>query len=566
MTKYLCSKMKCQHHLMMVLIVSWSGGGFAAYEWNNNDMAIQHVAAFLHNNPHLKQLCLKDDGCPYKEGLRSSVGEGNCWGYENDCNNADKLPDCPGDSQNWAPDKTSQKQEFWNTADFGYVQQHRKERKLYCRPGKPDDSSLECTDHLRMCHASNIFIDLSTAGLSHSTNPYREDVLKKNQIGGHCHLNKELLQSQLDHKSPLQSWAAEMEHYTELVDLKCDIFISRPTYLIKLDATVNMYHHFCDFVNLYISQHINNSFNLDVNIIIWDTSGHNMNPMFIETWKAFTKHPLMLLKDFDGKRVCIKQAVFSLLARMRRGLYYNMPLIPGCYGSSLIRSFSHHLIHRLRIPQNGPLESKIRVTLLTRSTQYRQILNQDQLLRSLQTDVEMEVQQVDFNRTVPFLKQIEISHNTDILIGMHGAGLTHMLFQPDWGVIFELYNCEDAGCYLDLSRLRGIRYLTWKNKQLLTQEDEGHHPTLGAHAKFTNYAFDVDEFMRLVRLGAAYVKHHPAFHAAHTARFFSTELQQEKQHQDSITLQKQYQQHKENHGISGSIPPEKLNSFPRDDL
>lgn len=34
-----------------------------------------------------------------------------------------------------------------------------------------DDSSLECTDHLRMCHASNIFIDLSTAGLSHSTNP-----------------------------------------------------------------------------------------------------------------------------------------------------------------------------------------------------------------------------------------------------------------------------------------------------------------------------------------------------------------------------------------------------------
>lgn len=32
-----------------------------------------------------------------------------------------------------------------------------------------------------------------------------------------------------------------------------------------------MYHHFCDFVNLYISQHINNSFNTDVNIIMWDT-------------------------------------------------------------------------------------------------------------------------------------------------------------------------------------------------------------------------------------------------------------------------------------------------------
>lgn len=32
-----------------------------------------------------------------------------------------------------------------------------------------------------------------------------------------------------------------------------------------------MYHHFCDFVNLYISQHINNSFSSDINIVMWDT-------------------------------------------------------------------------------------------------------------------------------------------------------------------------------------------------------------------------------------------------------------------------------------------------------
>ena len=34
---------------------------------------------------------------------------------------------------------------------------------------------------------------------------------------------------------------------------------------------VNMYHHFCDYVNLYISQHLNNSFSMDVNVLIWDT-------------------------------------------------------------------------------------------------------------------------------------------------------------------------------------------------------------------------------------------------------------------------------------------------------
>ena len=40
---------------------------------------------------------------------------------------------------------------------------------------------------------------------------------------------------------------------------------------------------------------------------------------------------------------------------------------------------------------------------------------------------------------------------------------------------------------------------------------QGHHPTLGAHAKFTNYAFDIEEFMRLISKAAEHVKSHPAF-------------------------------------------------------
>jgi len=29
--------------------------------------------------------------------------------------------------------------------------------------------------------------------------------------------------------------------------------------------------------------------------------------------------------------------------------------IPGCYGSSLFQAFSAHLVHRLHIPQDGPV-------------------------------------------------------------------------------------------------------------------------------------------------------------------------------------------------------------------
>lgn len=75
--------------------------------------------------------------------------------------------------------------------------------------------------------------------------------------------------------------------------------------------------------------------------------------------------------------------------------------------------------------------------------------------------------------------------------------------------MFELYNCEDERCYLDLARLRGIHYITWRKPSKVFPQDKGHHPTLGEHPKFTNYSFDVEEFMYLVLQAAEHVLQHP---------------------------------------------------------
>lgn len=68
---------------------------------------------------------------------------------------------------------------------------------------------------------------------------------------------------------------AELGSYSslnfEIDEYNCDEIVVKPTIFIKLDAVVNMYHHFCDFFNLYASQHINGSFSDDVQIVIWDT-------------------------------------------------------------------------------------------------------------------------------------------------------------------------------------------------------------------------------------------------------------------------------------------------------
>lgn len=161
---------------------------------------------------------------------------------------------------------------------------------------------------------------------------------------------------------------------------------------------------------------------------------------------------------------------------------------------------------------------KLRVTLLARGTQFRNILNQDELIKEARRRLggEIDLRVVTYDVNTPFLSQINQTHNTDIFMSMHGAGLTHLLFLPDWAAVFEVYNCEDKDCYHDLARLRGVKYFTWETESKVTPQDDGKHPQLGTpHKKFTNYTFDKSEFVRMLKKMIRYVRENPAYVAAH---------------------------------------------------
>jgi protein O-GlcNAc transferase len=160
-----------------------------------------------------------------------------------------------------------------------------------------------------MCRARNIYFDFADLNSVGSNDRYREDLFKIGQVGGRCKFNAEGFKKLGDHKSPLQSWYSELQTYQEMSEnplhtpKKCDVIINEPTFVIKLDAGINMYHHFCDFVNLYVTQHANNSFFQNVNVLIWDTSSSDYWSYFSDTWKVFSNKKLIYIRSFDKKKV-----------------------------------------------------------------------------------------------------------------------------------------------------------------------------------------------------------------------------------------------------------------------
>lgn len=124
------------------------------------------------------------------------------------------------------------------------------------------------------------------------------------------------------------------------------------------------------------------------------------------------------------------------------------------------------------------------------------MLNENELIKRISSNDQYEVQRVIYDKNLKFSDQLKITRNSDLFIGMHGAGLTHLLFLPKWATLFELSNCGDPNCYKDLARLRGVNYITWEDDSLVDSIDAGYKD--GSHEKFKNYKFDADEFGRLV--------------------------------------------------------------------
>ncbi|KAJ3415502.1 hypothetical protein HDV05_004704 [Chytridiales sp. JEL 0842] len=108
--------------------------------------------------------------------------------------------------------------------------------------------------------------------------------------------------------------------------------------------------------------------------------------------------------------------------------------------------------------------SKPRVTLILRDGDLRKIVNENEVINMLKSlPVRLTVTKFG-NLTLQ--QQLHIAHNTDVLITMHGAALTHILFMQPGSVVIELFPYVFRKyIFQNIAHIMDVNYLLWQNNR-----------------------------------------------------------------------------------------------------
>lgn len=149
-------------------------------------------------------------------------------------------------------------------------------------------------------------------------------------------------------------------------------------------------------------------------------------------------------------------------------------LLPSEIGT--IGQYRIELLEKLKekfVKDTDTIVGKRRIFIMRRPAKARNIINKDAMFEIL-NEFKYEIHYFeDYN----LLKQIDIIKETKILVGIHGAGLTNMVFMPKGGTVLEFRNGEDGSklvnCFFTLAAELGINYFYTTNKSTESKTNDG---------------------------------------------------------------------------------------------
>ena len=156
-------------------------------------------------------------------------------------------------------------------------------------------------------------------------------------------------------------------------------------------------------------------------------------------------------------------------------LYSELNGVSSCpHPSRAVSAFAPFMLRSFGLAYGAATEPTLKILFISRRpynnthVQHlrisRQIGNEKELIGILASHPNVKVTVVEFSGH-SYRDQLALVAQHDVMVGMHGAGMTHLLWLPPWAGVFEMYPRTGMGwkCYQHMSHWSGFVYDSWEN-------------------------------------------------------------------------------------------------------
>ncbi|KAH6711267.1 hypothetical protein BKA61DRAFT_613384 [Leptodontidium sp. MPI-SDFR-AT-0119] len=189
---------------------------------------------------------------------------------------------------------------------------------------------------------------------------------------------------------------------------------------------------------------------------------------YYEMWTMFAKKPIIRIADYPAEKKV--ENIILPLAGASNPLWQGDWEAHPCEKSELLHTFTHRILNFYKIDVWAPHQGDLVLTYIDRK-ESRRLIDAELYLEELKTVIpHLKTQSIDF-AAMTFGEQLKIVRDTDILVGVHGAGLTHGMFLREGSVMVELLpDTLNYKGFRNLAGLVGDTYLSAHADARLAEE------------------------------------------------------------------------------------------------
>ena len=265
--------------------------------------------------------------------------------------------------------------------------------------------------------------------------------------------------------------------------------------IVHRDYPHNFYHAMTQWFNIFILSKLFKFEFRKVDIIFLD----NSPAVHLDAQWALLFGKVIKMKHMNTP-VIFKEAIFSIPGHESPMYYMEQNKL------QYVEEFSKKYLELFGLESNKQLNcSNLSVVLGIRRDYFmhpgekrnteRKYKNEKEITETMKTEFKGHTVRTFIAEDMSLNEQLNVMTKADILIGMHGCIMTHAMFMPKYGAIFEMYPryWTPQPFFRAIARWRGLKYEFWRNEDNWNEFVD--HYTYIPSEVLTNYTRKIKEQM-----------------------------------------------------------------------